>query len=101
MHLTKNSDTIYLVRGFIQMIEKASYWRILEDDAYVVQITMFFCKKTLKETKEEMHEWKLTATGYSKERELLVYKKNIDTTSEWEKEKANFSFSAILKKVKG
>ena len=83
------------------MVEKASYWKNNIDNTYVIQITMFFCKKTRKKIKEELRDWFLAGSGHSRDRKILIYKREINSTKEWKKIKKTLSFSEKLQQAKG
>lgn len=83
------------------MIEKAAYWKSRADHTYTIQITAFSCKKTKKQIWEEMVDWELSASGYSTERQILIFKKQIKDAAKWQQIKKSLSFSKILEKVEG
>ena len=83
------------------MIEKAAYWKSRVDHVYTVQITAFSCKKTRNEIKKEMIDWNLSATGHSKDKQIMIFKKQIKDHEMWNKIKNKFSFNKILEKVEG
>jgi hypothetical protein len=83
------------------MIEKAAYWKSRADHIYTVQITALFCRNTKKQIKEEMIDWNLSASGHSKDKQIMIFKKEIEDHEMWNKIKNKFSFKKILEKVEG
>ena len=83
------------------MIEKAAYWKSRADHVYTVQITALPCKNTRKQIKKEMIDWNLSATGHSKDKHIMIFKKEIEDHDTWKKIKNKFSFNTILEKVEG
>ena len=83
------------------MILYASYWKTKAENIYTVQITTSRCAKTLDKIKKEMTGWALTASGHSKNKYLLIYRKTFDSRRDWSKLKSKLSFFNVLEKVEG